>query len=213
MKQIRKGAEPPALRAHRLAGGRFADAQGESRWKEKAQDAILRDQGGLCCYCTARISRADMKVEHYLCQDLHGDQDCAWDNLFGACQGGTGCEPAEQHCDTRKGNAALTIHPAGNIEPFLRYLADGRIVASNPAYQHDLDETLNLNVEKLRRARIGVLEGLVDALTRDRTGEWRCERLREELERWTARDDAGDFRAFCQVAAEFLRKQLKRRGC
>jgi uncharacterized protein (TIGR02646 family) len=210
MKQIRKGAEPPGLRKHRLDDGRFDDAQGETRWKEQTKRQILRDQGGLCCYCMARISLGDMKVEHYLCQDDHADQDCAWDNLFGACQGGTGQPPAQQHCDTRKGNAALTIHPCGNIEPFLRYLADGSLASSNPDYQRDIDDTLNLNLEKLRRARLGVLEGAVYTLTSASAGEWKLPRLQEELERWESRDADGNFRELCQVVIEFLRKRIRR---
>lgn len=210
MRQIHKGAEPRALRAHRLAGGRFADAQGESRWKEQTQDQILRDQGGLCCYCMARITRSDMKVEHYLCQDDHADRDCDWDNLFGACQGGAGLAPAQQHCDTRKGNAALTLHPAGNIEPFLRHLADGSLASPNPDYQRDIDTTLNLNVEKLRRARLGVLEGVLHVLTRAMSGAWKPARLQEELTRWESRDQDDNFREFAQVVVYYLRRRLRR---
>lgn len=210
MRQIHKGAEPRGLRAHRLAGGQFADAQGESRWKEQTQDQILQDQGGLCCYCMSRISRTDMKVEHYLCQDDHADRDCDWNNLFGACQGGSGMAPAQQHCDTRKGNAALTLHPAGNIEPFLRYLADGRLASSNPDYQHDLDTTLNLNVEKLRRARLGVLEGVLQVLTRTNAGQWKPARLQEELTRWESRGPGGNLREFCQIVVYALRRRIDR---
>jgi len=212
VKQIRKQAEPPELRAHRRAGGDFSDPQGETRWKERLQAALLREQGGLCCYCMRRVSRESMKVEHYLCQERHPERALDHDNLFAACPGGEGSPREHQTCDTRKGNAALTIHPAGNIEPFLRYLSDGTIAAKNLAYQADLDVTLNLNAAALKRARLGVLDGLVAALGRlmPGPGAWKPARLRDELARWQARDEHGDFREFCQVVVYFLEKRLRR---
>jgi len=212
VKQIRKGAEPRELRQHRLAGGRFADVQGETKWKQHLQEALLRDQGGLCCYCMTRISRTAMKVEHYLCQDDHPGRDLEYDNLFAACEGGTGLPREQQTCDTRKGNAALTICPSANIEPFLKYLGDGSIDSVNPDYRHDFAVTLNLNTDKLKRARRGVLDGLVAVLQRASKGEWKRLDLEEELRRWRSRDADGNFKPFSEVGVYFLEKQRRRRA-
>lgn len=212
MKQIRKQSEPPELRAHRRAGGSFGDPQGGTRWKERLQESLLREQGRLCCYCMARIARETMKVEHYLCQERHPERALDHDNLFAACSGGEGLPRAQQTCDSRKGNAELSIYPAGNIEPFLKYLPDGMIVSTISTQQVDLDDTLNLNAAVLKRARVAVLTGLMDGLKRElpRTKEWNRARLQEELERWRARDEHGDYREFCQVVIYYLEKRLRR---
>ncbi|MBA3549302.1 MAG: TIGR02646 family protein [Nannocystis sp.] len=210
MKQIRKRSEPPELRAHRRAGGHFGDPQGDTKWKERLQEALLREQGRLCCYCMARISRERMKVEHYLSQERHPERALDHCNLFAACAGGEGWPRALQTCDTRKGSAALSINPTGNIEPFLRYLADGTISSADPAYQQDLDTTLNLNAAALKRARKAVIQGLVIAFEREMPKHWKPSRLREELARWEARDERGDYREFCRVVVYFLEKRLRR---
>lgn len=160
----------------------------------------------------ARISRETMKVEHYLCQERHPERALDYDNLFAACSGGEGLPRAQQTCDSRKGNAELSIHPAGNIEPFLKYLADGTIVSTISAHQVDLDDTLNLNAAALKRAREAVLTGLMDVLKRamPKTKEWNRARLEEELARWRARDELGDYREFCRVVIYYLEKRLRR---
>lgn len=210
MRQIHKQAEPRELRAHRLAGGGFEDPQGESRWKERLQEALLRDQGAICCYCMRRIHRESMKVEHHRCQERHPERALDYDNLFGACPGNPGQPWTRQTCDSRKGNADLTLIPSGNIEPFLRYLADGTITSDNPDYQRDLDVTLNLNVAELTRARRSVQTGLIAALHRRMPGEWKTATLQAELERWQQRDAHGNYHEYCQVAAHLLRRRLRR---
>jgi uncharacterized protein (TIGR02646 family) len=210
VKRVHKQAEPRELRAHRLAGGGFGDAQGDARWKERLQEALLHEQGHLCCYCMARISREAMKVEHHRCQERYPERAVDYSNLFAACPGGQGLPRAQQTCDTHKGNADLTIDPSGNIEPFIRFLVDGSVAATRPDYQHDLDVTLNLNTAALKRARRGVLTGLVAGLNRLMPDEWKAARLRDELRRWQARDDRHRFREFCQVCVGFLERRLHR---
>lgn len=210
MRQIRKQAEPRELREHRLGGGRFEDPQGATRWKERLQDALLRDQGGLCCYCMKRLERKAMKIEHLRCQERNPDRELDYDNLFAACPGNEGVPWTRQTCDARKRNDDLHIDPSGNIEPFIRYRPDGTVVSSVPGYQHDFDQTLNLNLAELRHARAGVLEGLIAGLERETQGTWKEQRLLEELARWEALDHQGNRREFCAVVVYFLKKRLRR---
>jgi hypothetical protein len=157
-----------------------------------------------------RIDRESMKVEHRSCQERHPERALDYDNLFAACPGNPGQPWPHQTCDSHKANADITINPGGNIEPFLRYLADGRLVSDNPEYQRDIDATLNLNVPELMRARRSVQTGLLDALTRLMPREWKVAHLKDELERWERRDPQGNYREFCQVVVYLLRKRIRR---
>lgn len=210
MKDIQKGREPTALTQHRQSGGRFDDP---GPWKQELRRALLREQGGLCCYCMNRIDLATMKVEHLRPQHSHPGQQLEHRNLLAACPGGqqhpthAGCDVT--HCDTHKGARPIELDPVAGVQHRVRYgFVEGRIFGRDPAAERDLDEALNLNAPHLRRLRQQVIAGLVARLNkkyRDRT--WSRDVLEREIARWSARD-GHDFRPFCQVAVEFLRKQL-----
>lgn len=110
MRQIIKKREPRSLTEHRASSHadyeNYADKQG-------LREAIVRDQGGICCYCMQRIKPDErrMKIEHWAAQDTNPERQLDYRNLLGACLGGQGHPLAQQHCDTRKGSQALTIHP------------------------------------------------------------------------------------------------------
>ena len=59
-----------------------------------------------------------------------------WSNLFGACLGGEGSPPREQHCDTRKGDRESPLLP---LDPMLaerlRHSAGGRSNPTSRAWQ------------------------------------------------------------------------------
>jgi uncharacterized protein (TIGR02646 family) len=209
MKNITKNSEPRSLVEHRLKDGQFADAQGEGRWKTELQEALLEEQGGICCYCMGRISEGQMKVEHFRCQDRYRERELDYRNLMAACMGGEGHPRKQQHCDTRKGNLDIEINPTGDVERVLRYLSDGTVESGDPQYADDLNEVLNLNVSKLIRSRKSTHDGLFDALVRTLgKREWRESELERELGNWRARDSSGNFRPFVQVGVYFLQKRL-----
>src|SRR5437016_11099382 len=101
MRPIVKGAEPMSLATHRAKPN--ADYDNYSK-KGDLRESLVRDQGGLCCYCMQRIhpDETRMKVEHWLCQKDHGAQALDYGNLLGACLGGEGRPRRFQHCDTRR---------------------------------------------------------------------------------------------------------------
>jgi uncharacterized protein (TIGR02646 family) len=210
MKNIQKGREPPALTQHRQAGGSFEDP---GPWKHELRRALLREQGALCCYCMNRIELESLRIEHLRPQHEHRAQQLTHRNLLAACPGGQDNPTHEQrdirHCDVRKGASPLALDPVAGVEHRVRYgFVEGRIFGADPEADRDLDQVLGLNAPHLRQLRRRVIEGLIARLRKkysDKT--WSRAALEREIARWSSRD-GHEFRPFCQVAVEFLRKQL-----
>jgi hypothetical protein len=95
MRRISKGQEPPCLAEVRREVGRIETNAGsrlDDRWayvkdcKPALQEALRRDQGGLCAYCGGRLA-ADMKIEHFVPRAEGPDSILVWSNLLGCCPG------------------------------------------------------------------------------------------------------------------------------
>lgn len=201
---ITKGAEPNSLTHHR--------AQAHSDYDNYTQKADLRvalvgEQKGLCCYCTGRV-RAEstaMKIEHWQSQANYPQQQLVYGNLLGACLGGEGKSPAEQHCDTKKANRDLKWNPADTahvIETRLRYLVDGTVASSDEDFNTQLNDTLGLNFSYLKSSRKAVLDSVLQW--------WRSTpEARQKIEQQIShRVNAAEYQPFSPVAIWFLRQKL-----
>lgn len=211
-----KGAAPRVLKGWQATPG--ADWESLSAAdKDQVRDALLRDQGHLCAYCQRRIPSADgrMKVEHWQAQAT-GQNKLRWSNLLGVCLGDaaaeTGAATKERHCDTARGDAKLFLHPVEGQGPspreHLRYTPTGEVRALedkpelSERVQADI-HALNLNAERLRRARRAVYDALCEHLDKygfsksalaaelraasiepDVRASEHCEMVRYHLRRW-----------------------------
>lgn len=160
-----------------------------------------------------------MKVEHWQAQST-GQNQLRWRNLLGVCLGDaaieTGSAAKEQHCDTSRGDAKLFLHPVEGEGPspreHLRYTPTGEVRASenkpelSERVQSDIS-ALNLNANRLRRARLAVFDALCERLDKDKfskaalAAELRaasiepnvpasehCEMVRYHLQRWARKN-------------------------
>ena len=212
MRRIDKGPGPRSLGEHRRAGGDYDGYAG----KDELRDALLKEQGFLCCYCMQRISAPAMKIEHWASQADNDDKRLSYDNLLGACTGGEGKRWKHQTCDTHKGKSKLTLHPA-RVPPdcakVVQYPSNGETMSDDEDIQRDLDETLNLNTETLVKNRREVLYGLTrDLLGKRKNGTWPEGLLEKERLKWTSLDGAGMYLEYCQVAVYYLDKKLKKKA-
>ena len=255
MRHITKGKEPESLTRYRATA--FASYDGYDD-KDGLRKSLLRDQGYLCCYCMRRIWAHKMRIEHWASQDEHPDLQLSYRNLLGACQGGerTKEERLEEtardkdldyrpphaaqakkpahphhHCDKHKGNTPLTVSPVDpskNCEQAIKYLANGEITSDDEAIRRDLDETLNLNLEWLKRNRRGVVDATVQFLRKKYPkGEWTAQLLQREIQQRStlhSRLEEPDPRysppkppaeamvldEYCHVAVYWLKKRLNR---
>jgi hypothetical protein len=127
--------------------------------------------------------------------------------LLGSCLGGQGQPEDRQHCDTRKGERDLKWNPADpdhHIETRIRYDLDGTIRSDDQVFQEQLNTVLNLNLQRIKNNRYGILKGLL--------GWWKAEkpvpRIRIEREIQQRTIHAGELSPYCQVAVWWLRQKL-----
>ncbi|MDZ4803399.1 MAG: TIGR02646 family protein [Candidatus Eisenbacteria bacterium] len=163
MRQIAKGTEPASLTAHRQTP--HCDYENYGR-KDELRHALVTEQRGLCCYCMGRVRNGPttMKIEHWLCQSRHPNDQLSYGNLLGTCLGGNGQPTHLQHCDTRKGDSDLQWNPANaahHIETRVRYELDGSMRAHDAVFDGQLDNVLNLNLPLLKNNRKSVLDAVL----------------------------------------------------
>ena len=211
MRSITKGAEPASLVEHRLT--RHSDYD-NFRDKDVLRQALVTEQRDLCCYCMGRIrsSPESMKIEHWLCQAYNDSEQLNYRNLLGACLGSEGQPFKNQHCDTRKGNRALMWNPAEpthQIETRVRYGIDGSIYGTDPDFDGQLNDVLNLNFHFLKQNRKGLLDAVLEW--------WKHEQARLQgpvprdsfiRKRDRCVDGNGQLGPYCQVAMWWLQQRI-----
>ena len=214
MRSITKGREPVSLLQHRQAPhsnfGNFENM-------DDLRQALVTEQRALCCYCMGRIrpSRKSMKIEHWRCQANYPAEQLRYSNLLGACMGGEGQPFKKQHCDTRKGNRDLRLNPADpahQIEAHVRYGSDGSIVGSDPEFDCQLNDVLNLNLPWLKEHRKVVLDGLLRWWKAEK-GRLKAPVSRDRLIRKRDKIIAGDgqkLERYSQVAVWWLDERISR---
>ena len=212
MKEITKGPEPHSLTQHRLSEHADYDNYAYAQ-KDELRISLATEQGGICCYCMQRIRPevGGMKIEHWHCQSRYPNQQLDYGNLLGACMGNEGQPRRQQHCDTRKGDEALSRNPANpdhQVEDFVRYLGDGRIESHDQPFNREIDEVLNLNHPFLVNNRKAVLDSFREALPKQGTlGRGALLRM---IHDWNSKADGGGLRPFCGIVVYWLRKRLAR---
>jgi uncharacterized protein (TIGR02646 family) len=209
MRPITKGPEPESLTEHRAKPHADYDNYAE---KNDLRVSLVGEQGALCCYCMQRIyAHIDrMKIEHWLCQEDHEERSLDYGNLLGACLGGEGKPYRFQHCDTRKGMRSLCRNPAAMppaVDRDIRYLANGTIRSDDADFDAELNDVLNLNVERLKNNRKAVLDGL--KAWAEKVGKLRKADIRAELKGWDEMG-GGVLREYAQVAIFWLNRRLNK---
>lgn len=207
MRNIQKGDEPPSLTQHKKTPHAEYDNYND---KDQLRQNLANEQRGVCCYCLSRIRprRTGMKIEHWRCRENHPELQLEYSNLLGACLGGHGRPGKEQHCDTYKGNADLSINPADptcNVERLVKYSGRGRIESGDPAVDRQLNEVLNLNHPHLVANRKSVLDSFFQFLEKVHVNDGL---LNRELRKWRG-DDGGELHEFSQVVVYYLCRRLK----
>lgn len=208
MRQITKIKEPNSLTEHRKK--EYADYDNYEE-KDDVRESTCIEQRGICCYCMGSIipDLKYMKIEHFNCREHFPDEQLKYYNLLGACKGNEGRPEGEQHCDTFKGEKALTFYPCDanrNIGAMLQYCNDGSVSSTNRTLNEELKTILNLNITKLRAARKGVLDGFKETLRK--RGALQKATLERWLADWEGSSHQNNLRPYCMVVAYWIRKKL-----
>jgi uncharacterized protein (TIGR02646 family) len=173
MKYITKQQEPPLFSQWKVKRQNTYDrfkktsATESTSPKKVVKDALLQEQGYICCYCECRISSATSHIEHFRPQSDSSVDPLDFTNLLCSCQkdwiAGSPC-----HCGNLKLNwfdPILLISPFDlNCENRFKYTADGWIIPadSNDEAARQTIEKLGLNIPKLIDMRKQTIEPFID---------------------------------------------------
>ena len=209
MKRIIKGYEPPCLLQYRQING--ANYDGYSP-KKSLKEALLTEQGYICCYCMRRISEDNMEIEHWQPQSKYPELQINYKNLLASCSGNRGSKKDNQHCNPRKGDAEITINPCDstkNCENYIKYSSTGKIFSDDETINHELNEILNLNHEILVKNRKETLFSVINALNEKfRNKTWSKEAIKKKLEELSSKDAEDKYSPYCQHIIWYLSKRL-----
>lgn len=135
--------------------------------KRAVKDALMVEQGYLCCYCECRLADNDSHIEHFRPQSDPSVDPLDFSNMLCSCldqlKKGDPC-----HCGKLKGNwfvEALLISPFDpGCESRFSFTGDGGI---EPAHANDTAATetikrLGLNIPKLEDMRKKAIEPFLD---------------------------------------------------
>ncbi|MCG6134788.1 MAG: TIGR02646 family protein [Nostoc sp. LLA-1] len=181
MKYIKKNQEP-----HKFSRWKALENDDwKPSWDDNFQapekpivhDALLKEQGYLCCYCGMRITRTTSHIEHLQPRTNYPHLALEYRNLIASCQGESEEPPlVPVHCGHKKKywyDTLLTVSPLEiNCADFFQYPASGEILPTDDPYQSAAAETtiekLALNINKLQKMRKAAIDGVlldIDALT------------------------------------------------
>jgi len=169
---LREAVELATVEARRKAARRIFDDRLD---KEVVYDALLAEQGHLCVFCECKIRSKDGKgarirnhgaagVDAAHWTPLHGAPEHAltWSNLYASCRQPRSCNATQQNTDLGFGPPA-DVH----LERWFHCGSDGTLEVAEacpehlrPAVERALGETLGLNHDELRRARLQARQAL-----------------------------------------------------
>lgn len=208
----------------------------DGQCKQAMRETAWQEQGGLCAYCMSPLSgthAADsrnpktggMKLEHLEARHAAGHRTLDWDNLLGVCPGvvvgqsvdeaGTR-EEGTAHCDTYRGNLpaaqqTLAYSPV-RVPPDVGALysygrAQGEVLGNDAGAEQDISR-LNLNLARLRRNRLAVLDWIRRQLEQDDS----TARLLELRQQYAQKGADGRLRPYAGVGLWYVGLKLRKRG-
>ncbi|MCK9375229.1 MAG: TIGR02646 family protein [Syntrophobacterales bacterium] len=180
MKHITKGMEPQEFTTWKaLANDDWAPTYEDLRGIEKraVHASLIREQGGLCCYCEQSVNINNSHIEHFRPQNYHLVDPLDYGNMLCSCQRLLR-EREPRHCGNKKGewfDEVLLISPMdAGCEGRFAYDASGGIRPMDPDDEATTTtiKKLKLDCDKLRSLRKGVIDGLLQGnLTEQEMGE------------------------------------------
>jgi|GEM_PF-1765920 len=137
--------------------------------KKELANALLKEQGYLCCYCNRRIHQESPRkddvdyndrrtsIEHLDAKESNARLNTfSYNNIAASCMGGEKRFPRFSYCNSRRGNDPLAILPIDeNLESLVYYSEDGKIHGAANEIDDTLHRVLGLDYfDEARRAEI-----------------------------------------------------------
>ena len=166
MKHIKKSQEPEKFTNWKA----LENDDWKPNWDENFQtpekpvvhDALLKEQGYICCYCGMRITRETSHIEHLKPRSTYPNLALEYTNLIASCQGESEEPPTVPvHCGHKKKywyDENLMVSPLKiNCAEFFKYPASGKIQPTDNLGKKAVAETtikkLALDIDKLQKMR------------------------------------------------------------
>lgn len=172
MKHILKGNEPESF--SKWKQNDKMHQRGKPNWnrlpstvKTEIHKHLIREQGGICCYCGIHLTPKSSHIEHLRPKTKYPKHQFDYNNLLCSCQRELQKEEP-RHCGNAKGSwfdESATISPLDQYcENCFEYLEDGRIrsaVRDNEAPTITIRH-LALDIEKLKELRKAKISAVLD---------------------------------------------------
>jgi uncharacterized protein (TIGR02646 family) len=179
--------------------------------KDVLRKALLREQGGLCCYCGCELRENDCHIEHFRPQTDYSGLALVYENLHLSCL----CDVkpgVPLHCGHAKADhfdENKTISPIeDDCEKYFSYSWTGEIVPSdkNDEKADYMRELLKLDIGLLRRQRAAALSSVFDVAF---LGEATADDLQIIRQAFCRRNDSGNFPPFAHVVSRFAEQLME----
>ncbi len=161
MKYIEKGIEPQSFTDWKNDGNtEYNDLINPI--KSELKNALLLEQGNICCYCECKISSNNSHIEHLKPKDKDKfpELQLNYDNLLSSCQKQL-LKGEPRHCGNSKGNKIISITPLmKNCEDKFIYTEDGYIQHTDNESK-DVIEILQLDIDKLNKLREDAINAIL----------------------------------------------------
>lgn len=179
--------------------------------KRALHQALLDEQGQLCCYCGRSITLADSHIEHFRPQEQREDLALDFENLLASCIRET--EPgAPLHCGHAKGHDFDEARHVSPLDPTCErrfgYLLTGTIFSKDDGASY-MTGLLKLDLEFLRNRRGAALARVFDT---EFIGSATVDELKTLARAYRLPDATGTQESFGHVVARFAEQLLESEG-
>ena len=213
MIKIVKGREPEEwIKIRHTPGITYEDAP-----KDDLRQSLLSEQGGLCASCMRRLKfvpgvTTTTRIEHIKPRKLSLEEEkpeetLSYNNMVLCCDGDIDGDE-NFHCDRSKEDKCISFTPLDqNVFDTISYSSiAGTIKSSNPDYDSDFNDVLNLNHPRLKMNRQAVIKGLVREIGKKK---WKKKDIMGKLRYYSSHTSKGQLHEYCGVIIWFLQKKLR----
>ncbi len=187
--------------------------------KKALHDALLTEQGYICCYCERAITKNNSHIEHFVPKKgVNADSNLTFEyhNLLCSCDGNASENQGLTHCGIRKDDwfdAGLMVSPLNkDCADFFCYSTTGKILPTSvPEKQKAAEETINrcnLNHPMLKKMRHEVLKRItLQSLTDNKSqllDNLTQEEISQLIQSYSQPDIQGKYTPFCTAIIYFL---------
>lgn len=202
MKKIEKKEAPPSFNKYKKTKGANYDSLDNAKnraIKDELREALLKEQGYICCYCGKKIQFDDTIIEHLQSRDEFPKLQLDYQNLLLSCDGGQRARSKNKsdppYCDSAKGNQEITVTPLQeDCEHRFKCDEEGLILFDAADIEAGKTlEVLNLNNEVLKNQRKSCLMAYTES-------EWDWE---DEV-RYLDSLHEGEYAPFCWAIKSYI---------